>query len=265
MDNPIVSYFSQVVLFSIFPFYFATIKTYFRNNLFYIYLGVVLGFGGLLGQVWAVQLTDNISISGGNIAYAAFMMTSILFVVLEQDIAIARNIIKLVIVVNIFKYFLFNSIASFLSNPQFTNPLSVSPKVFSSSVAIMLVGGFLIIFELVLFLFIFEKIKRASKQSFITILFFTGFFISLLCLDGILFPLINFRLFPDLSRMIIGGIKNKIALAVSFAPFLFIVLVVFKKRFENYLNADIRSQFQNSPAPSFKRRAGSEYLSSNVW
>jgi len=26
-----------------------------------------------------------------------------------------------------------------------------------------------------------------------------------------------------------------------------------------------KSQFQNSPVPSFKRRAGSEFLSSNVW
>ncbi len=240
MDKPIVLYFSQVVLFSIFPFYFATIKTYFRNNLFYIYLGVVLGFGGLLGQVWAIQLTDTIRISGGNIAYAAFMMTSILFVVLEQDIAIARNIIKLVIVVNIFKYLLFNSIYAFLSNPQFINPNSVSPKVFSSSAAMMLVGGILIITELVLFLFVFEKIKKVSKQSFITILLFTIFFIILLCLDGILFPLINFRLFPDLSAVIIGGIKNKIVLGASFSPAMLFILIVFRKRFENYLYTDLR-------------------------
>ena len=109
MENPLVSYLSQVFLFSMFPFCFATVKTYFRNNLFYIYLSLVLGFGGFIGQVWAVQLTDGIKISGGNIAYATFMMTSILFVVMEQDIVIAKNIIKLVIVVNIFKYLLFNS------------------------------------------------------------------------------------------------------------------------------------------------------------
>jgi len=113
VESPIVLYISQVILFSAFPFLFGTVRSVFRANLFYVYLAIVLTVGGFIGQVWAVHLTETIRISGGNIAYAAFMMAAILFVVLEDDLAVARNVMGLVIVVNLFNYQLFNSTAFF--------------------------------------------------------------------------------------------------------------------------------------------------------
>lgn len=234
MENPYISYYSQVILFSLFPFFFAAIKTHFRTTLFYIYLGLVLGFGGFMGQIWSVQLADGIKISGGNIAYATFIMTSVLFVAIERDIVVGRNIMFLVIVVNLFKFFLFSSMSALLSNPLLINPHAISSKVFSSSAMLMTVGGLLIISEIFLFIIAFELIKKKIKLPNLNIAFFTICFVLLLMLDGILFPLINYRLFPHLGKVIIGGMKNKLVLGASFAPMMILFLIVYKNRFYQY-------------------------------
>jgi len=110
--------------------------------------------------------------------------------------------------------------------------------VFSSSGVIVLLGGALIIVEFLLFLFAFERAKKISRNLFVASSVFVAVFVFLLCLHGVLAPAIHSRLFPDLAGAIFGGLKVNFVLGSSFAPMVFLFLVVFRDRFESYVKSD---------------------------
>ena len=98
---------AQLSLYALFPFYFATLENPLRRVSFYIYLSLVLAFGGFVGSIFSMPIYEGVNISAGNMAYGAFMMTTILFLIIERDLFIIRNIVRLVITVNIFKVLMF--------------------------------------------------------------------------------------------------------------------------------------------------------------
>ena len=238
MASPVVLYLSQVALFSLIPLLFLGAKAPFRRALFYTYLGIVLSYGGFIGQVWSVQLSDSVTISGGSVAYVTFIMVTILFVVLEQDTAILKNIVFLVVAVNLFQYLLFRSTGAILSDSRFINPFNMTPDIFSVSLLLMLTGGVLIILELVIFLFAFQKLGRFSSNPVIAALVFTLLFFGLVLLDGVLFPLVNWWLFPDMLAVIYGGFEGKVVLGISFAPVMLLFLWITHRQFKDFLEME---------------------------
>lgn len=216
------------------------IRSSFLKHILYAYIGILLAFAGFFGQVWVIQLTETVRVAGGNVIYAAVIMTSIVFVILENEITIIKDIIKLIIVIYLFEFLLYLSLNSLLSNPNIINTYNLLPELLLTPVSVMFSGGLLTILELLLFLLVFERIKTFSKHYLLTIFYFVLAFIVLLCIDGILFPILNYNLFPDLTVVIYGGLKNKIILGLLYAPILFIILLTYKSRFERYLFSRIQ-------------------------
>ena len=134
-----------------------------RRVSLYIYVSLVLIMGGFLGAVYSVLLPGDISLSGGTIAYGGFMMACIMMAFIENDPFILQNIMRLVVMVTIFKVLLFTSVAETLNAPEVINPLNVPAGLFEVSLPLIVLGALLIIAELYFLVFVFDRLKRSEN------------------------------------------------------------------------------------------------------
>lgn len=146
---------TQVFFFSSIQLILAALKPAIRLICSYIYIGLILFVGGFLGTVYSIPLTDSITISGGSIAYGALMMSTIVLVIIGRDLDVVRNIIRIVIAVNIFKYLFFSATSRVLENSATINPFAIPASVFDTSAKFVVIGGALVMAELLLLLFLF--------------------------------------------------------------------------------------------------------------
>jgi len=228
----------QVVAFSIFPIYFSILNGPLRRVSFYIYLSLVLLIGGFFGNIYSLPLAEGINISGGNICYGAFMMTSILFVLIEKDLFILRHLVRLVILVDIFNVIFSSVVVKSLSTKHVINPHNIDISLFDLSTPFIILGGVLIIIELLFLLFCFDIIKKQNWPISITAPLYIILFIAVLCSDGILFPLIAFGFSPEIITIVFGGIKGKIVMASSFSIPLIGFIIFRYSSFKRYLSDD---------------------------
>ncbi len=228
----------QVSLFSIFPLYFTTVKGPQRKVYFYIYLALVLLIGGFFGNVYSIPITPEINVSGGNLCYGAFMMSSVLFVLVERDVFILRHVLKLVIFVDLFNV-LFSSLASTtLQSDGVINPHNTPSALFELSTPLIILGGVLIILELLSLLYCFERLKKLNLPLILTGALYIVLFVLVLCLDGILFPVIAFGFSPEIIAIVLGGLDGKLLSASSFALPLLLFISLKHQSFVNYLEAE---------------------------
>ena len=225
----------QVLIYAAFPFYLAMLQKRHRAAGFYILISIYLVIGGFLGSVYAFPLTETIKISGGNLAYGALMMTSILFVLIEKDIGVLRNIIRLVFGVNLFKVLLFSTISWALQNQAVLNPRNTDFAVFNTSVFFVILGGALIILELFLFVLIFEQLKKWISNVIVLAILYSLTFVLVLCLDGVLFPTIAFAFNPEIVAVVIGGVKGRLFMAAAYSTPLLLFLVVFRRQLTEFI------------------------------
>ncbi|MCW8889466.1 MAG: EAL domain-containing protein [Sedimenticola sp.] len=231
----LVIFFMHIALFAAFPFYFARLKKPLRPIAFYVYLGLLLAFGGFFGSVYSIPITDAINISGGNLLYGAFIMTSILFVIIERDLFILRNTVRLVITVNVFKILLFYLVSILLVSEDIVNPYQTQVNLFKVSIPFTILGGALIVSELLFLFYVFEKLKKRTNSTPLLSLSYVVLFIFILCIDGILFPTIAFGFSEKLIGIVIGGVKGKLIMALAYCIPIVLFMMVYKNRFLKYL------------------------------
>lgn len=159
---------AQFIAFSLFPLYFTMLPAPSRRTHFYTYIALILLIGGFMGNVYSLPITDGVVVSGGNLCYGAFMMTSVMFVWVERDAFILRHLVRLVVLVDIFKIVLSALTHSILETDGVINPHAVPPGLFETSTPLIALGGVLIISELLFLLFIFEAVKKKQPSLFIT-------------------------------------------------------------------------------------------------
>jgi hypothetical protein len=150
----------HVLLFSVFAMGLTILPKSVRAVCFYAYLSIILIIGGFLGNAYSLPISSEIVVSGGNLAYGAFMMTAILFVLAERDSFILRRLVQLVVVVDIFNILLSVLITRSFAQPETLNPHGTPSALFETSTPLIILGGVLIIIELGIMLYIFERIKR---------------------------------------------------------------------------------------------------------
>lgn len=230
----IESFVLQVIIYGAFPFYLAQLEKPTRTVAFYVYISIVLLFGGFIGSVLSIPITDTINISAGNIAYGALMLTSILFVIIDRDIFIIKGIVRLVITLNIFVVLMFTAVVWSLSQAEIINPNNTSAAVFNVSIWFTILGGILIICELIFLLYLFEKFKKSIKNIFLLSVVYIFSFIFVLCLDGLLFPLIGFGFSEKLLAIVVGGVKGKLIMAIAYSVPFAIFLYIYRARILEY-------------------------------
>lgn len=219
------------------PFYLSRLDAPQRQVSFYVYLGCILLVGGILGSVYTIPLTDHINISGGMLAYGAFMMSAMLFVIIERNIVILRHIIRLLILVDVFNFLLNSLMVATLDHPLATNLNNINSTVFGNSAYIIVVGGLLIFSELSLLVYLFEFIKKATQKVVWASALYLLSFTVVMCLDAILFPYLVFGINPSFSNFLSDNFASKAFLAFSFSMCFGLVLWLNQNRFRQYFDS----------------------------
>lgn len=229
----------NIALYSAFPLYFTTINTRLRTVTFYIYISIVLVLGGLAGAVYSFPLTDTLHISGGNLAYGAFMMSTVMLIIIESDITTFRNMIRLVVMVDLFVFLGFNFLAWLLDYGQVLNPLQIPASIFRISLWVLIIGGILIIGEILFLLFIFLQVRKLTSNLSVLAFIYTLTFILILCVDGVLFPLLAFGLSSNLVNIIFGNVSGKIIMASCYSIPMLGFYLIFRQNFTQFLDTPL--------------------------
>jgi len=230
----------NILVYFLFPFVIGRVYGQNRVGALYIYLGVVLFWGGFAGAIYSFKLSEAISISGGNIAYGAFMMTSVLLIITERSRSTFYKIIRLLIGIDVLVFVNFSLLLFVMKEGIAINPMSVPYVIFDVSYWVLIVGGVLIFMEILflytLFIIFGSRMKSVTALSFL----YVAAYAAVLCMDGVLFPVLAFGLGEELIRIIIGNFPGKLVLAASFGLPLLAYLVANKDDVEDFLDTGLR-------------------------
>ena len=228
----------QIAAFSVFPLYFTTLSGPIRQVHFYVYISLVLLIGGFMGNVYSLPVVDGIVVSGGNLCYGAFMMTSVMFVWVERDAFILRHLVRLVFAVDLFNIAFSFLTQSILKTKGVINPHGVPTGIFEVSTFLIALGGVLIVSELLLLLYIFEFTKKRKPALPITATIYILSFVLVLVLDGIAFPFIAFGINAQIAAIVFGGLSGKVLIAAAFGVPLGLFILWKREAFVEYLETD---------------------------
>ncbi|WP_220750587.1 MULTISPECIES: ATP-binding protein [Jannaschia] len=236
-----VLFFAHVTLFSGFALLLSAIPRPFRAVYLYCYLAVLLTFGGFLGSVYSLTLADGVVISGGNLLYGAFMVTSVLFVLAERDIFVLRRIVQLVVLVNVFVLSLSVLASRTLGAPGVVNQLGVPVGLFETSSFLIVLGGGMIVLELTFMAFVFEATKARIHSAVGIRITYLVIFVAVLCFDGLAFPIVAFGPSPETVAAAVGSLSGKLLTAVAYGLVVVSFSLIFQRRFSAYLDERVFS------------------------
>ena len=219
---------AQVLLYAAFPFLIAFYARPVRLVLFYVYIAVVLVVGGFFGSVYSLTLLGDVRMSAGSVLYGALVLTVFMLVAGGHDARVIRNVVKIVVMVNLFKVGLLAVTAAALRSPEVVNPFATSASVFTVSFPVVLLGGLLIVVELTVLIVLFESISRRVRGRAATGVLHVALYVAVLALDGVLFPLLVAPTNPELAALVTGGVRTKIVLALAYAVPLAVFFATFR-------------------------------------
>jgi PAS domain S-box-containing protein len=246
----------QVVVFSIGPFFCAALGPRHQAMAYYVYMGIVLFIASFAGALYAFPLADGITVSGGNLAYGAFVMSTVLLVIVQRNVNVLRVSAVMVICVDIFKALYYTSVVAALKAPSAVNPFNTDVRVFTVSIEVLIIGGTLIILELVILFLLFERIKAWVTALPVLAILYTFCFFGVIVLDGIIFPVVAFRDSPVLSTLVAGGLGGKAVVGAAFSPVILLFLVVFWRRLERFAHQPLAlRELLQLPSESLVERA----------
>ena len=227
-------FFLHVLVYSAFPLCFLALDSQTRALYFYLYLTVTLLIGGLFGAIYSFELAPGVEISSGAMAYGAFMMGTILFIANESNLAVVKSIIRLVVLVNLFAL----SIHFLLSNAfeiAQVSVLGLEPYVLFTAKWVIMLGGLVIIAELLLLFSVLEYVKPKVLSTRAMVAMYTTAYIAILCVDGIIYPLLLVGLNSESPGAIAGNLTTKLAVASAFAVPTVLYLIIFPEIIKGYM------------------------------
>lgn len=205
----------SVALYAGIPLLVATRRTRFQFVLLYGHIAGVLTLGGLLGAVYVLPLSGDVALLAGQVAYGAFMFSTMVTVIVGRDLQVVRNIIALTISVDTLVYLVFRISQTALTS-GIPDPLGVPSSIFDQSLRIVVSGGLLIIAELLLLLGILEVAKRRLPSAAMAPVYLLTY-IGIVTLDGVLFPALVLLPPDGLGAFITSSVQAKFLLALAFA------------------------------------------------
>ncbi|AEF54835.1 GGDEF domain-containing protein [Marinomonas posidonica] len=229
----------NIFMFSAFPIYATSLPHKLRSPSLYAYLSIILIVGGLAGAIYSFPIGEDTFISGGNIAYGSFMMTAVMLIISERSIATFKNLFRLLILVDIFVFVGFNYTAWLLDSDAITSPVELPSEIFKVSLSVMLIGGGLILSEILLLLIIFIQVRRYVTNLNALAGIYTIAFIAIVCLDGVFFPLVALHSHPELGNIILGNVTGKVILAVSYSLPLMMFCLIYRKQFAHFIETPL--------------------------
>lgn len=206
----------SVAVYALLPLAIALLPERFRFLLLYTHVAGVLVLGGLLGAVYVLPVTDDVSLLAGQVSYGGFMLAAMVTVIVGHDVRVLRNVIALVVGVNALVYAIFAISRRALESAGVPNPFATSPEVFDQSLRVVVSGGALILSELVLMVAVLEVAKRRLGRAAMAPVYVLAY-VGVLVLDGVLFPTLVTLPSEGLGEFIRSGVEAKLVLAGLFA------------------------------------------------
>lgn len=232
----------HVLVYASFAIGCVMLRTSRRVIFLYVYIAIMLVIGGFFGALYSVPITSTTSVSGGSLAYGAFMMGSLLLVVVGRDTQVIRTAIWIVLGVNAFKLAVFAMVASSLQAPALLNPFDTSPDVFRLSIRVVMLGGALIVCELLLLILAMERLKVRFGRGVAGSLLYVVLYLGALMSDGVLFPLVVLPWRGHLLTTMQAGMQTKLVLGLAYAVPLTVFLVLSRGRLAQYQATPLRLQ-----------------------
>ncbi len=214
----------SVAVYAVLPLVFALLPSPYRALLLYTHIAGTLVLGGLLGAVYVMPLYGDVTVLAGQVAYGGFFYAIFIAMISGRNIQVVRNVIALSVAIDVLTYAIFKVTGAALSGTAAGNPLEVPAVVFDQSLRIVLMGGVLIIFELIVFVAILEALK-GRLPSWAMVPVYPLVFIGILSLDGVVFPLILSIPSSELGSFIAASTQAKAFMGLVFSiPLLVFVL-----------------------------------------
>ena len=189
--TPLLFLLLHILIYGLSPLLIISVFRAFNSTaIFYSYFGFLYVFTQLFAVLYSLQISEDLVITGGNIAYSSIILITFFIGIASQNPTVVRNLISIQVIFNFFLYFLYQLLVAILSAPTTINIFSVSPGLFSTTIMINTVSSFVFIIEVLVMFYSLEKVKEYFKLNFIIILLYIVIFIGILCLDGFLFPFI---------------------------------------------------------------------------
>ncbi len=209
-----------------------------RIAMSYVYLASVLTLGGILGAVYVLPLGGDVSLLAGQISYGAFLFATLVAVVVGRDVRIVRDIIWLVITVNTVVLAVFRISQHALEDSAVLNVFGTPAAVFEKSVDSVLLGGVLIIVELVLLLGVLELAKARFGTTQMVPVYLLSY-VGALTLDGLLFPVLVLRPETGLGALVQDQVLAKLVLAVAFSVPLLLFVLAYRPAMRSFESAPL--------------------------
>lgn len=211
------------------------VNTYKSMTFFYAYFGFLFVFTQLFAVFYSIKITNDLIITGGNIAYSSIILITFILAIVSQDPSVVRNLISIQIILNIFLFFLYLLLVAVLSDPATINIFGVSPEIFRTTIIVNVVSLTVFVIEVLIMFYLLEKVKYFIKNLFLIIVIYVWVYIGILCLDGFLFPFLISLFEPEFGQYIVGGVLGKFVLGIGFSPFLVVFLIIHKKSLKEYI------------------------------
>ncbi len=227
-------YAASVAVYAGIPLLLAIRRTRLQFLLLYTHIAAVLTLGGLVGAVYVLPVWGDVSLLAGQVAYGGFMFSTLVTVIIGRNIQVLRNIIALTVVVDALVYAILTLSHLALHRPGIPTPYDVSPEIFHQSLRVVVMGGLLILAELLALIAVLELAKRHLDRwpmAPIYVLAFAG----VITLDGVLFPSLVVLPESGLREYIASSVQAKLLLAGTYSVPLALFLAFYPRllhRFE---------------------------------
>ena len=206
----------SVAVYAVLPLLFALLPSPYRTLLVYTHLSAVLVVSGVLGATYVMPLSDGVVLLAGQVAYGGFMYAALVAVIIGKDMQVVRNIGALVVATDVFAVLLLKISGAGLHGPKTAGLLRLPADVFDPSLRIVVLGGILILLELLLLVAVLELVKaRAPTWAMLPV--YPLAYIGILSLDGVVFPLILGLPADQLGSLISESTEAKALMGLVFA------------------------------------------------
>jgi len=211
----------------------------------YMYLGVLFILTQLFGRTYSIEISPSLSITGGNLAYSAFLAAYMIVIISITEPKKIRNLLYMLVMLSLFISIIYLIVSYFLELDQIVNIFNIPEEFFIQSFGSNLVSIISFIIELFGLLFLLELVKKTFKKRFMIIFGSIGCYYVMLILDGILFPLGMRIFYPTLEIPILSGILVKIICGSGFFVLLGIYFTIFYSNITKYIETplSVRSMF----------------------
>ncbi len=236
MIEPLIALLFHFLLYGLSPLLVVTIFRAFKStSFFYSYFGFLFVFTQLFAVLYSIKISEDLVITGGNIAYSSIILITLFIGIASQDPTVIRNLISIQVILNFFLFFLYLMLVAILNDPTTINIFAISSEIFRTTITVNIVSSFVFIIEVLMMFFALEKVKEHFKSLFLVISLYVVIYIGILCLDGFLFPLIVSLFEPEFGQYIVGNVQGKLILGIGFSPFLLAFMILHKRSLKFYL------------------------------